>query len=64
MELVSGSSPPLGLYMRRGGAAKPLADNYEGPFHVLEWGTKSYKLQLGERVGRRQQGQAETSPSS
>ena len=32
------------------GAAKPLADNYEGPFRVLERGTKSFKLQLGERV--------------
>ena len=28
--------------MRKGGATKPLADNYEG--------TKAFKLQMGERV--------------
>ena len=31
-----------GVYVRKGGAAKPLADNYEG--------TKAFKLQMGERV--------------
>ena len=33
---------PPGVYVRKGGAAKP--------FHVLEQGTKSFKLQLGERM--------------
>ena len=37
-----------GVYVRKGGAAKPLADNYDGPFRLLERGTKAFKLQMGE----------------
>ena len=46
------------------GAAKPLADNYEGPFRVLERGTKSFKLQLQLQGVRCQSGQAETTHRS
>ena len=38
------------VYVRKGGATKPLADNYDSPFRVLEWGNKAFKLQMGERV--------------
>ena len=45
-EVVSNSASALEsaewVYVRKGGAAKPLADNYEG--------TKAFKLQMGERV--------------
>ena len=33
--------------MQRGGVGPPLADNYVGPYLVLEKGLKVFKLQLG-----------------
>ena len=36
------------VYVQRGGAGPPLADNYAGPYLVLEKGAKAFKLQLGE----------------
>ena len=36
--------------MARGGAAKPMANKYSGPFKVLERRNKGWKLQVGERV--------------
>ena len=36
--------------MARGGASKPMADKYSGPYKVLERGNKAWKLQVGERV--------------
>jgi len=38
------------VYVRRGGVGAPLADNYAGPYLVLEKGAKVFKLQLGERT--------------
>ena len=35
--------------MQRGGVGPPLADNYAGPYLVLEKGPKVFKLQLGTR---------------
>ena len=37
------------VYVRRGPAGTPLADKYEGPFHVLARGPKFFKLKMGER---------------
>ena len=36
-------------YVQRGGVGPPLADNYAGPYLVLEKGPKAFKLQLGTR---------------
>ena len=33
-----------------GGVGPPIANNYVGPYVVLEKGTQTFKLQLGERV--------------
>ena len=53
-EVVSSSSThmdgPEWVYVQKGRAAKPLADNYEGPFCMLKRGTKFFKLQLGKRA--------------
>jgi len=38
------------VYVQRGGVGPPLADNYAGPYLVLEKGAKVFKLQLGERT--------------
>ena len=35
--------------MRRSNVGPPLADNYAGPYLVLEKGPKVFKLQLGTR---------------
>ena len=35
------------VYVQRGGVGPPLADNYAGPYLVLEKGPKVFKLQLG-----------------
>ena len=37
------------VYVQRGGVGPPLADNYAGPYLVLEKGPKVFKLQLGTR---------------
>ena len=36
--------------MNKGGASRPMADKYRGPYKVLERGNKAWKLQVGERV--------------
>ena len=36
-------------YMRSRPAGTPLADKYEGPFHLLACGLKFFKLKMGER---------------
>ena len=38
------------VYVQRGGVGPLLADNYVGPYLVLEKGLKVFKLQLGERT--------------
>ena len=38
------------VYMAKGGASKPMAEKYSGPYRVLERGNKAWKLQVGERV--------------
>ena len=52
-EVLASTPSPLDsaewVYVRRGGVGKPLADNYDGPFRVLQRGDKVFKLQLGER---------------
>ena len=35
--------------MQHGGVGPPLADNYTGPYLVLEKGPKVFKLQVGTR---------------
>ena len=35
--------------MQRRGVGPPLADNYSGPYLVLEKGPKLFKIQMGER---------------
>ena len=40
---------PALVYVQRGGVGPPLADNYAGPYLVLEKGLKVFKLQLGTR---------------
>ena len=35
--------------MQRSGVGPPLADNYSGPYLVLEKGPKVFKLQIGTR---------------
>ena len=37
------------VYVQRGGVGLPLADNYAGPYLVLEKGPKVFKLQVGTR---------------
>ena len=37
------------VYMQRGVVGPPLADNYAGPYLVLEKGPKVFKLQVGTR---------------
>ena len=34
----------------KGGAQRPMANKYSGPYKVLEKGNKAWKLQVGERV--------------
>ena len=50
---VAASPSPLDseewVYVWRGLAGTPLADKYEGPFHVLEHGLKFFRLKIGER---------------
>ena len=50
---VAASPSPLDsaewVYVRRGPAGTPLADKYEGPFHVLVRWPKFFKLKMGER---------------
>ena len=38
------------VYVAKGGAQRPMANKYSGPFQVLERGNKAWKLQVGERV--------------
>ena len=38
------------VYVARGGAAKPMADKYSGPYKVLERANKAWKVQVGGRV--------------
>ena len=38
------------VYVQHRGVGLPLADNYAGPYLVLEKGPKVFKLQLGERT--------------
>ena len=38
------------VYVARGGAAKPMADKYSGPYKVLERANKAWKVQVGDRV--------------
>jgi len=38
------------VYVRKGGAKSPLADNYDGPFKVLEINDKTVRIQLGSRT--------------
>ena len=50
---VAASSPLDGadwVYVAKGGAQRPMADKYSGPYKVLEKGNKAWKLQMGERV--------------
>ena len=37
------------VYIRKGGSTTPLADSYEGPFHVLARDKKTVTVQIGER---------------
>jgi transposase InsO family protein len=37
------------VYIRRGGVAGPLQPQYEGPFRVLQRGSKVFRLQVGSR---------------
>ena len=37
------------IYVQRGGVGPPLADNYGGPYLVLEKGTKVFRLLVGGR---------------
>ena len=37
------------VYVQRGGVGPLLADNYAGPYLVLEKGPKVFKLQIGTR---------------
>ena len=37
------------VYVQRSGVGLPLADNYAGPYLVLEKGAKVFKLQVGTR---------------
>ena len=50
----AGTSSPLDravwVYVARGGATKPMADKYSGPYKVLERANKAWKVQVGERV--------------
>ena len=50
----SAASSPLDgadwVYVAKGGAQRPMADKYSGPYQVLEKGNKAWKLQVGERV--------------
>ena len=41
--------PTSTTYVQRGGVGPRLADNYTGPYLVLEKGPKVFKLQLGTR---------------
>ena len=38
------------VYVAKGGAQRPMADKYSGPYKVLERGNKAWKLQVGEKV--------------
>ena len=38
------------VYVQPGGVGLPLAENYAGPYLVLEKGPKVFKLQVGTRV--------------
>ena len=53
-EVAASPASPLDsadwVYVRQGASGRPLVDNYQGPFRVLERGQKSFKLQMGERV--------------
>jgi hypothetical protein len=39
-------------YIRRGGTLPPFAPLYAGPYPVLEWGEKVFRLQVGGRQRR------------
>ena len=50
---VAATSPLDGadwVYVAKGGALRPMADKYSGPYKVLDRGNKSLELQVGERV--------------
>ena len=36
--------------MAKGGAQRPMADKYSGPYQVLERGNKAWKLQVGDKI--------------
>ena len=38
------------VFIRCGGAKAPLQRPYEGPFRVLEWGDKTFKVQRGNKA--------------
>ena len=50
----AGTTSPLDgadwVYVAKGGAQRPMADKYSGPYKLLERGNKAWKLQVGERV--------------
>jgi len=37
------------VFVKRGGQGLPLADNYDGPFEMLECGVKTCRVQMGAR---------------
>ena len=50
---AAASSPLDGadwVYVAKGGAQRPMANKYSGPYQVLERGNKAWKLQVGEMV--------------
>jgi len=52
-ELAAGSSPldrAEWVYIRRGGQGRPLADNYAGPYQVMEKAVKYFKVLVGSKV--------------
>ena len=38
------------VYVAKGGAQRPMADKYSGPYKVLEWANKAWKVQVGEKM--------------
>ena len=50
---AAASSPLDGaewVYVAKGGAQRPMADKYSGPYQVLERGNKAWKLQVGDKI--------------
>ena len=38
------------VYVAKGGAQRPMADKYSGPYKVLELANKAWKVQVGKKV--------------